>query len=50
MCHSEPLLFTGAQLVAHPADNVEKIEGADDSDPTQSVGTSSMQASGQVPR
>lgn len=43
-------LFAGAQLLAHPADNVEKIEGADESDPTQSPVTSSVQASGQPPR
>ena len=42
--------FVGAQLLAHPADNVEKIEGADESDPTQSPVTSSVQASGQPPR
>ena len=44
------ILPAGAQLLAHPADNVEKIEGADESDPTQSPVTSSVQASGQPPR
>ncbi len=30
------MLRAGAQLLAHPGDNVERIEGADESDPSTS--------------
>ena len=38
---------TGAQLVAHPADSVERIEGADESDPSISP---AVRGSGTLPR
>lgn len=30
------MLCAGAQLLAHPGDNVERIEGTDESDPSSS--------------
>lgn len=38
-CHTDAgfhRCLTGAQLVAHPADGVEKIDGADDAEPATS--------------